>query len=76
MKFEDRLKELEGIVERLEDGELPLEEALGLFEKGVGFVRELTKQLDDVEQRLEVLARNAEGALEVREAEEEGLDED
>lgn len=76
MKFEERLKELEGIVERLEDGELPLEEALELFEKGVGTVRELTKQLDDVERRLERLVRNAEGALEVREAEGEDLDED
>lgn len=76
MKFEDRLRELEGIVERLEDGELPLEEALELFEKGVGTVRELTKQLDEVERRLEVLVRNAEGALEVHEAEGDDLDED
>lgn len=63
MKFEDRLSELEGIVEKLEGSDLPLEEALTLFEKGVGLVRELGKQLDEVDRRLEILVRDENGEL-------------
>jgi exodeoxyribonuclease VII small subunit len=67
MKFEEGLADLEGIVERLEAAELPLEEALALFEKGIGLVRGLTKQLDEVEKKLEVLTKNAVGEAELRE---------
>ena len=67
MKFEQGLADLEGIVERLEAAELPLEEALALFEKGIGLVRGLTKQLDDVEKKLEVLTKNAVGEAELHE---------
>jgi len=70
MKFEERLNDLEGIVERLEAAELPLEDALALFEKGVGLVRALTAQLDEVEKKLEVLTRNAAGDPVLREMEE------
>lgn len=70
MKFEERLADLEGIVEKLEGEELPLEDALALFEKGVALVRDLTRQLDDVEQRLEVLGRSEDGILETRAASE------
>jgi exodeoxyribonuclease VII small subunit len=66
MKFEEGLADLEGIVERLEAAELPLEEALALFEKGIGLVRGLTKQLDEVEKKLEVLTKNATGDAELR----------
>ena len=66
MKFEHGLSDLEGIVERLETAELPLEEALELFEKGIGLVRGLTKQLDEVERKLETLTKNAVGEAELR----------
>ena len=66
MKFEERLNDLEGIVEKLEGAELPLEEALALFEKGIGLVRALSVQLDEVEKKLEVLTRNAAGEPELR----------
>lgn len=66
MKFEQGLSDLEGIVERLEAAELPLEEALALFEKGIGLVRGLTKQLDEVERKLETLTKNAVGEVELR----------
>ena len=79
MKFEEGLSDLEGIVERLETAELPLEEALALFEKGIGLVRGLSKQLDDVEKKLEVLTKNAVGDAQLREmrdpTEEPGRDE-
>jgi exodeoxyribonuclease VII small subunit len=70
MKFENGLNDLEQIVERLEAAELPLEEALALFEKGIGLVRELSKHLDEVERKLEVLTRNASGEAELRPMEE------
>jgi exodeoxyribonuclease VII small subunit len=70
MKFEERLNDLESIVEKLEAAELPLEDALALFEKGIGLVRALTAQLDEVEKKLEVLTRNAAGDPELREMEE------
>jgi len=66
MKFEERLTDLEAIVAKLEGVELPLEDALALFERGIGLVRELTRQLDEVERRLETLVRDADGKLEVR----------
>jgi exodeoxyribonuclease VII small subunit len=70
MKFEERLNDLESIVAKLEGAELPLEDALALFEKGIGLVRALTAQLDEVEKKLEVLTRNAAGDPELREMEE------
>jgi len=70
MKFEERLNDLESIVAKLEGAELPLEDALALFEKGIGLVRALTAQLDEVERKLEVLTRNAAGDPELREMEE------
>lgn len=70
MKFEERLTGLEGIVEKLESPDLPLEDALALFERGIALVRELSSQLEDVERKLEVLTRSAAGELVLREMEE------
>jgi len=70
MKFDERLSDLEGIVQKLEGSDLPLEEALALFEKGIGLVRELSAHLEEVERKLEVLTRNAAGDVELREMEE------
>lgn len=50
--FEETLAELEDNVRRLDGGDLPLEEALRLFEKGVGLVRECQELLDDAERRI------------------------
>ena len=75
MKFEEKLAELEKVVESLEGGDLALEDALALFERGIGLTRELSKQLDQVEKKLEVLVRGADGSLERREAEDPKDDE-
>jgi exodeoxyribonuclease VII small subunit len=75
MKFEEKLAELEKVVESLEGGELALEEALSLFERGIGLTRDLARQLDEVERKLEVLVRGADGSLERREMEEPTDDE-
>jgi len=61
--FERNLSELETLVRRLDGGEMPLEEALAAFERGVGLVRRLHEILDLAEQRVEVLTRDREGSL-------------
>jgi exodeoxyribonuclease VII small subunit len=55
--FEEALDQLEGIVDRLEDGDLDLEQALLAFEDGVKLSRQCAAQLDAAEQRVEVLVR-------------------
>jgi exodeoxyribonuclease VII small subunit len=62
-KFEDELKELETIVAQIDSGELSLEESVAVFERGVGLVRSLNQKLDEVERRVELLMRNAQGEL-------------
>lgn len=64
--FEEGMKSLEGIVARLEEGNLPLEQSLEAFEKGVELLRVLHGKLEDVERRVEVLMRDADGVLRVR----------
>ena len=63
LNFEDALKELEAVVESMEQGELSLEESLKAFERGVELTRSCQKSLDEAEQKVEILTRK-EGALE------------
>lgn len=53
--FEEQLKSLESVVERLEKGDLPLEESLTLFEQGVALSESCKKELDAAEGRVQVL---------------------
>jgi exodeoxyribonuclease VII small subunit len=53
--FEEQLKSLENVVERLEKGDLPLEESLALFEQGVALSESCKKELDAAEGRVQVL---------------------
>lgn len=53
--FETSLRELEQIVTRLESGELPLEDALNEFERGVQLARQSQKKLQQAEQRVQIL---------------------
>ncbi len=62
-RFDDTLAELEGIVHRLEKGELPLEDSLAAFERGIALVRALAQRLSEVEQRVEVLLKSDAGKL-------------
>jgi exodeoxyribonuclease VII small subunit len=66
IRFEDALHDLEETVQRLESGELSLEDSLAAFERGVGLVRSLNERLAAVEQRIEVLTRDARGRLRTR----------
>ena len=61
--FETSLTELEEIVAKLEDGDLPLEQSLELFEKGIKLSRECRDRLTNAERRIEVLMKSADGEL-------------
>lgn len=63
--FESALRSLEEVVERLESGELPLEEALGCFEEGVRSASLCQKRLKAVEAKVETLLKSQEGVLSV-----------
>ncbi len=57
--FEQALDELEKVVKQLESGDLPLEETLALFERGVGLSDACRKQLESAETRIEILLKRA-----------------
>ena len=61
--FETSLAELKQIVTKLEDGDLPLEESLSLFEKGIKLSRECRERLANAERRIEILMKDANGNL-------------
>lgn len=63
--FEESLDELEALVERMESGELSLEESLGAFERGIALTRSCQKALQAAEQRVEILtAKNPDASTE------------
>jgi exodeoxyribonuclease VII small subunit len=70
-RFEDALAELESIVQRLEKGELALEDSLSAFERGINLVRSLSQRLAEVEQRVEILLKSDAGRLVLRPVERE-----
>lgn len=61
--FEASLKELETIVKQLEEGDMPLEDSLKLFEAGVRLSRECRERLSNAERRIEVLMKEADGSM-------------
>ena len=64
--FEEAINELEGLVERMEHGELGLEESLKAFERGIELTRQCQKALDEAEQKVEILTQKG-GKLEAEE---------
>ncbi len=76
-KFEEALSRLEGIVSKLEGGDLDLEESLKLFEEGIRLSHSCSEKLDEAERKVEILLRNKEGVLKPHPFEpEEGREED
>ena len=61
--FEAALKKLESIVQRLEQGELPLEESLTLYEEGIRLSRLCHAKLEEAEGKIELLMKDARGDL-------------
>ena len=60
-EFETALKRLEEIVKRLENGDLPLDSALELFEEGIKLSRLCHTKLEEAERRVEILLKNESG---------------
>lgn len=59
--FEVSLESLEQIVRQLEQGDLPLEKSLELFEQGIRLSRECQERLSQAERRIEILLRDNQG---------------
>ena len=63
LKFEAALRRLEEIVQKLEKGDLPLEESLVLYEEGIRLSRHCHSKLEEAEGKIEMLMKDARGDL-------------
>jgi exodeoxyribonuclease VII small subunit len=57
--FEQALEELEKLIEKMEKGDLPLEDALKYFERGIELTRSCQESLKEAEQKVQVLLEKA-----------------
>jgi exodeoxyribonuclease VII small subunit len=78
--FEEQLTALESVVERLERGDLPLEESVKLFEQGLKLSNACKKELEAAEGKIEILVKQSNGemkavGMDLRENSEEEEDE-
>ena len=64
IKFEEALKKLEKIVEKLEGGQVDLEESLTLYEEGISLFRHCSKKLDEAKKKVEILTKTSGNELE------------
>ena len=62
MKFEDNLKKLEGLVAKMESGEMNLDDMIKAFEEGRALVTACQKDLESIRQRIEKVTKS--GAVE------------
>ena len=63
MSFEQALKRIDEIVKHLERGDAALEQSLALFEEGTALIRNCGKMLDEAEQKVKILLKNADGSI-------------
>ena len=61
--FEKSLNELEEIVEKLERGEMSLDDSIEIFQKGVTLSKDLSKMLDEIEKKITILVENENGEV-------------
>ena len=64
--FEPALEELEALVRKMEEGEMGLDAMVDAFERGQKLVRHCTAKLNEVERRIELLVRDADGQAAVK----------
>jgi len=64
--FEQSLQNLEILVKKLEAGTLPLEEAIGAFQEGVGLVKQCQVLLSQAEQKVEILTKANSDSIETK----------
>ncbi|MBN95062.1 MAG: exodeoxyribonuclease VII small subunit [Deltaproteobacteria bacterium] len=65
LSFEDALEELEGIVSQLEQGEIPLEDSIARFERGIALARRCDERLGEAEQKISALMKEGGKIVEV-----------
>ena len=75
-KFEKAMERLEGIVESLEKGDLPLEDSLKVFEEGMELVNFCSRKLEEAEQKVTLLIKEGSGKVSQQPFEPEGKDEE
>ncbi len=71
VSFEQSLKRLDEIVKQMERGDVPLEEALKLFEEGTSLVTLCNRQLDQAELKVVQLSKSSDGSPQETEFEDE-----
>jgi exodeoxyribonuclease VII small subunit len=64
MKFEEGLRKLETIVNILDEGKVSLDEALNLFKEGISLTRDLSKSIEDIEGKVDILLKKDDGSIE------------
>jgi exodeoxyribonuclease VII small subunit len=57
------MKQLERIVQELEDGDLPLEKAIKKFEEGIKLTKLCSEKLDETEKKISILLKDSEGEI-------------
>ena len=62
-KFEKSIDELREIIEKLESGNIPLDDSLSLFEKGVKILNSANKKLSQMEKKVEILIERSNGQI-------------
>ena len=61
--FEEAITQLGDIVRKLDTGSTSLDEAMELFEKGIKLTKDCNKMLDEAEQKVNILIKNADGSV-------------
>lgn len=76
MKFEEALKKLEKIVGDLENGNIPLEEALEKYQEGIRLSGVCQKKLEAAKKKVEILLKAEDGSLELKPFDEKSVDDE
>ena len=63
LDFEGALKKLEAIVQQLEAPDVPLQDGFALYEEGMKLTAQMKKELNDIEKKVKILQKDAEGDL-------------
>lgn len=69
--FEDAIKELKEIIEKLESGNLPLEDSIKLFQEGTELISFSHKKLNEIRKKVEILLEDKDGEIKFEEFEPE-----
>ena len=70
-KFEDAIEQLESIIEKVESGQIGLEESLLQYERGMKLIKQCRQILDAAEQRIEELGVDSTGRVKIEEADDQ-----